>query len=378
MPSINRTCRPTAISSPTAANTERPAEATLGALFTCPAPHGRRTLRSLWIVCLLLLWLATGCTARVQANHLLAYAVTPFTNVRPVVHVGVLAPFEGLYRRSGYSALDAVRAAEAAAPPARTGVIPLALDTSLDPARAAAKIVASTNVRAVVGPLTPQEGMAAAPALDALAWFAPWAVAEEGFVSPQGPHWREALAAAMGEAARTQGAQRLLVGGLPTAWEPLLRAGFGPIPTIHYVGPDAPAAKPQPGDALLWLGAATDGAAAAHAVRTVFPSAPIWLAPWAVDLVFFEHLRAAEAMQAPTPQGIFTILWIGPHYAAWATDHPHMMPSAYLMYEAALEATAIATASPLPAQSPWQWRAVAVGPQGVTTVPDGVNAASLP
>ena len=33
------------------------------------------------------------------------------TNVRPTIKIGVLAPFEGLHRRTGYAALDAVRAA---------------------------------------------------------------------------------------------------------------------------------------------------------------------------------------------------------------------------------------------------------------------------
>ena len=313
------------------------------------------------IVCLLFGLPAAGCVARTQA------LVIPFTSVRPVAHVGVLAPFEGLYRRSGYSALEAVRGAVAAAPPAHTGLIALALDTSRDPARAAAKIAASAHVGAVVGPFTPQEGAAAAPALAAMPWLAPWAVTEAGFVAPQETAWLEALARALGESARAQGARRLLVGGTLPAWEPSLRAGFEPLPTIMLVdGPGGFIA--HPGDALVWLGSPAEGAAATIELRALLPDAPVWLAPWAIDPVFFEHLQPAATAQGAEPPAIYAVVWAGPHDAAWASAHPQGMPSAYLMYEAAVQATALATASTLPAPAAWQWRAVRVGPTGVGDV----------
>ncbi len=152
--------------------------------------------------------------------------------------------------------------------------MPLALDSSLDPVRAAAKIAASTNVRAVVGPLTPQEGAESAPALAGIPWFAPWAVTAEGFVAPQESDWIEPLARALGEAAQAQGAQRLLIGGMPAGWELIVREGFGPLPTIQYdagkvYADDLPAnvqpANVLPGDALLWLGSPAEGATASAA-----------------------------------------------------------------------------------------------------------------
>jgi hypothetical protein len=365
MPSISRICRPTAINSRGQQKSERLVNASPGALCICRACAPARRA-GFWLVGLLLAVLMTGCGARAQTLAI------PFTSVRPVAQVGVLAPFEGLYRRSGYSALESVRGAIAIAPPAHTGIIPLALDTSLDPARAAAKLAASTNMRAVVGPLTPPEGAAAAPALATLHWFAPWAVADEGFVSPQGTRWLEALVTAMGAAAQAQGAQRLLVGGVSTPWEPLLREGFGPLPTIQYVSAHAQPAL-LPGDALIWLGSAADGATAARAVRAAVPDAAIWLAPWAVDPVFFEHLAAAEKAagdkDAAAPvAGIHTILWMGPHYTAWANTHAQLLPPAYLMYEAALQGATAATSAPgsqPEAQAPWTWQAVVVTPQGV-------------
>lgn len=332
---------------------ERPADASPGALCIYRAQRS-----CAWVcgalACLLLSLLATGCAPRVQA------LVTPFTSVRPVAQVGVLAPFEGVYRRSGYAALDAVRAAVTAAPPARTGIIPLALDTSRDAARAAAKIAASTNVAAVVGPLTPQAGAEAAPALASRAWFAPYALTSNGFVPPQDARWMVALVEAVGKAAQAQGAQRILVGGMPPELAPFLREGIGPIPTIQYWSPKASGlgapVEPQPGDALLWLGSAVDGAAATHSVRMALPSLHIWLAPWAVDPVFFEHLAAAGGM--PLASDIYSVMWTGPNYAAWADTHPHVLPTAYLMYEAAVNATAVASAAAGPQSAAAHWQAL--------------------
>ena len=78
------------------------------------------------------------------------------TSVRPTLKVGLLAPFEGLHRRSGYAALAAVRAAVADFPYAEAGVLPLALDDGGQPQgaqRAAQKLLADGRVAAVVGPL---------------------------------------------------------------------------------------------------------------------------------------------------------------------------------------------------------------------------------
>jgi branched-chain amino acid transport system substrate-binding protein len=310
---------------------------------------------------LLLALLMMSCTARAQA------LVVPFTSVRPVAQLGVLAPFEGIERRNGYAALDAVRSAVVAAPPARTGIIPLALDTSLDPARAAAKIAASTNVSAVVGPLTPQAGNLTAPALAEIPWFAPWAVSAQGFVAPQEHGWLEALAVVIGEAAQAQSVQRLLVGGFPSAWEEILREGFGPSATIQFSS--MPTGAAQPGDTLIWFGDGAEGAAASAALRAQTPNAPIWLAPWAVDDVYFEHLHAASG-NAQTLQEIYSVVWAGPHFAEWTEAHPQGMPSAYLMYEAAVQATAVAAdgATLQPAEKAWQPHTVRVGLEGFEVI----------
>ncbi len=59
-----------------------------------------------------------------------------YTNTRPVVKIGLIAPFEGLYRESGYEALAAMRSAIADSPlpsQVRIDILPLALDDSADP-----------------------------------------------------------------------------------------------------------------------------------------------------------------------------------------------------------------------------------------------------
>ncbi len=84
-----------------------------------------------------------------------------------MVKIGLIAPFEGLYRESGYEALAAMRSAIADSPlpsQVRIDILPLALDDSADPqrsGRAAAKMLADPAVAAVVGPLFPGSGSSA-------------------------------------------------------------------------------------------------------------------------------------------------------------------------------------------------------------------------
>src|SRR5688500_13064399 len=86
--------------------------------------------------------------------NLLAFLlVTGCTSIRPIIKIGLIAPFEGLYRQSGYTALDAMRQAMAECTPPGMDVLPLALDDSGDPARAqraAQKLLIDPSVGAIV------------------------------------------------------------------------------------------------------------------------------------------------------------------------------------------------------------------------------------
>ena len=62
----------------------------------------------------------------------LALLLAGCTDVRPVAKIGLIAPFEGLHRRSGYAALAAMRQAIVETPAGATGIIPLALDDAGD------------------------------------------------------------------------------------------------------------------------------------------------------------------------------------------------------------------------------------------------------
>ena len=164
----------------------------------------RVRLQALLRVCLAGLWVAgslAGCT-----------------NVRPTIKIGVLAPFEGLHRRSGYAALEAVRAAIVDFSNGDAGILPLALDDGDQPqqaVRSAQKLLADPRVAAVVGPLSPDLGAAVEPlgSTASIAWYPPYSVA--------GQDWATGLvrtAADLGAEARCTGAcTRRLDAGMAAA-----------------------------------------------------------------------------------------------------------------------------------------------------------------
>src|SRR3954452_18921273 len=99
---------------------------------------------------------SVGASGKVVLAALVLLILCGCTSVRPIVKIGLIAPFEGFYRQSGYDALDAMRQAMAACTPAGVDVLPLALDDSGDPVqskRAAQKLLVDPTVRAIVGPI---------------------------------------------------------------------------------------------------------------------------------------------------------------------------------------------------------------------------------
>ena len=80
------------------------------------------------------------------------YAHPPCCQNRPV------APFEGLYRRSGYAAWGAVRSAIDESPSDAIDLLPVALDGTADAERtrrAIQKLLSDDSVKAIIGPLNP-------------------------------------------------------------------------------------------------------------------------------------------------------------------------------------------------------------------------------
>jgi branched-chain amino acid transport system substrate-binding protein len=280
----------------------------------------------------------------------------------PVVKIGLMAPFEGLYRRSGYEALAALRAALADVPPSDLAVLPLALDDHALPdvaERTAAKLLVDPGVQAVIGPLSPALTARAAPAMSrrSLFWAAPYAVEPDGeFAGPAtADGWANELLVAVAEAAARQGAQRLALAGWTPGWprypahEWERRLGLPALllEDADSGGLDAAAAQVTATDAVIWLGAPDTGAAFLRAVRQTQPDAPFWLVGLqGGDPVFAE--RAGGIRQ------VFWAVWSDGGYHAWSATHAQATPNAYLTYRAAASALAHLTGAPTAVESRWE------------------------
>ena len=273
------------------------------------------------------------------------------TSVRPIVKIGLIAPFEGLYRESGYAALEAMRQAMAECTPAGIDVLPLALDDSGDPMqaqRAAQKLLIDPTVKAVVGPLL----LDAVPAVSSvmthasgIPWLVPALVAPEGgFANPQTSAWLEAQ---VDFVASHSSATRVLLLGLPTAWSLPVNAST-PVLRVNVL--DGALATVGDGDALLWLGRPDVGARWLAALRVENPDTQFWLANQAGLAIFVAQPADLDAIQ--------WLLLTDFKYNLWShSDDSPMQPSdatRYLVYRATCDALAgLAEASSV-TQDIWQ------------------------
>jgi branched-chain amino acid transport system substrate-binding protein len=278
------------------------------------------------------------------------------TPVPPVTKIGLIAPFEGLYRESGYAALAALRSALAECAPSGMAVVPLALDGSVDPARAAQKLLVDPSVRAVIGPLDLSAAAAVAGVLKdrSIPWIAPLLVnPARGFAAWPDGAGLAALAAAVRQA--MQPPARLVVAGLPPA---LATPGLEGAGVLRIDEAGAAQAALQPGDALLWLGSPAEGAALLQQVTARRPDARVWLGPQGGDPVFATHLSALQA--------VHWSIWIDSGYNQWAQSHEPGTPSSYLVYQAACTALAAAAGKASPPAPAWQLQSYRIGPDGVS------------
>lgn len=281
------------------------------------------------------------CARRVCAYglwlFLVAALVSGCTSTRPVVKVGLIAPFEGLYRESGYAALGAMRAAFTECAPPGVNVVPVALDDSADPAkalRAAQKLLVDPAVVAIVGPMTPATTAAVQPVLGAQArpWVAPPAVDPAGgFAAPTSSAWlRELLATAHLD----QPSGRIIIAGLPAT---LASNWVGDGSTIRMEASAELAALEEiltPRDGVLWMGDAAHGAAWLNAQRAGGLAPAFWLGNLVGGDVFAAHLAPQTAADAPVRPPVHWLVWGPSHYNQQLATNAPALPIAELTFAA--------------------------------------------
>ena len=289
---------------------------------------------------------------------LFCFILTSCTSIPPVIKIGLLAPFEGLQRRSGYVALTAMRQAIADSTPANVAIMPLAVDSGADPAaaeRAARKLLQDEAVQAIVGPYTPFLMQSIQPLMTStgLPWLVPFVVTPtNGFVTPDADSdWALPLLTAATEAATTLGSQRLMIAG----WTPVTATAAQTRFALPLVMDTITAI--QATDAVFWLGNAKDGAAYFTALRNRFPAVPFLLAPYADDPIFSEQ----TAISGP----VYVLYWQDDGYGQWRTRYPDQPPVAYLTYRATQIAIAQKLGQPTRANPSWRLARVAVSGDSV-------------
>lgn len=268
--------------------------------------------------------------------------------IRPIYKIGLLAPFEGLYRRNGYEALEAMRAAIAETPQNGFDILPLALDDSIDARRSAEKMIADPTVKAIVGPLTPQSwALTKETVADVnLPWIAPFAIGiDGGFGAPNGDNASTTLfLQTIARTIQKSGRQQLVIGGLPVAID--LQLDWSRLTDLDIKLLDLnveSADKIVSGDAaVLWLGDAAKGAQFANEIWGEFPDIVFWTGTQGADPVFVERLTQ--------PKAYYWAGWSNENYDSWKATHQPSSLAAYHSYLATQSAIA-QLALPTAAQS---------------------------
>ena len=285
---------------------------------------------------------------------LFALILAGCADVRPTAKIGLIAPFEGLYRRTGYEALAAMRAAIAETPSGSVGVLPLALDDGNDPEqaqRAYEKLLASTDVDAIVGPLAPALAAAVADLQTAAAppIIAPFALPglTGSAATADAAAWAVPLVQSVGGHVAARGARALVLAGWTAGWPAYAASQWSDLAGLPVRLSDDPAAVAGD-EAVMWLGAPDSAATYLSTLRARQPDAEFWLGPAGGDPVFAER--------ADTHERIYWVVWTDQDYNAWAAAHTPSTPSAYLVFRATQEAVRRATGQAGATLSPSTWR----------------------
>lgn len=340
-PSISRICRSTAINSPDPA---------LAGRSLTTANRSPRHLPRAWGILFAVITLLGGCS-----------------DVPPIAKVGLLAPFEGLYRESGYGALSALRGAlEHCAPPG-VALVPLALDSGSTPdqaRRAAEKMTLDPTVAVVVGPLDLASAASAAAALDEidLPWIVPALISPAGGYAPRPDTGSVAALVAALLDRQTPPPARLLIAGSPPGLP--LNGPAQPQDGTPVLRIDPPAALlelTQPGDAILWLGTADAGADLYNQLAAAQRALPFWLGPATAGAVFAAHAGGTGE--------VYWLLWQKGEGKREEQGDTSARSAAYteskLFYEAACAALATLETAQPPNRPLWEPRAYRLNGEGI-------------
>lgn len=250
------------------------------------------------------------------------------TSTRPVVKIGLLAPFEGLYRQSGYEALAAMRAALADHQPPNIEVLPLALDTSAGPVqarRAAAKLLRDDSVVAVIGPLLAPQVSAVSGIIagSEVEWHLP--------LAPRPPDEEEALVRALLE--QFDGLH-IVQAGLDDHW-PFLAGDEKSNGEEDSAAVAAEGKHVASMDGVLWLGDAPAGANFLTRLRLYSRTIPFWTTSVGGDRVFSQLLSVHLDREKLGP--VYWALALDgsvteEHYLKWAASHQPGTPTAFAVY----------------------------------------------
>ena len=198
---------------------------------------------------------------------------------RPVRKIGLLAPFEGLHRESGYNALSAMRSAINDHPLAGVEILPLALDTSASPSqarRAAHKLLRDGSVFAVIGPLQASEVSAVTEVM---------ADRNPDWQLPFGPGTHESAQAYIEALMIEIAGRNIALAGMDATWPQLSpnqwSTATGKTVTVAVNVGDAAGA-----DGVLWLGDAPGGATFLGLLREQDNRVPFWTTSIGSDPVF--------------------------------------------------------------------------------------------
>lgn len=282
--------------------------------------------------------LPTVCGTIVRAQSLarvvfcltLVLSLLSCNATRPVVKIGLLAPFEGLHREIGYEALSAMRTALADYPLDNFDALPLALDTSADPTqarRAAVKMLRDKSVAAVIGPLQARQVSSVA-----------------GVIKASGMEWHPLTRPASLETAQTlieatiaqMSGRHIIIAGLDFGWPDISAEEWSSITgkSVRVFNPTTDAAdEVGAADAVLWLGDAAEGASFLGLLRTKNRSVPFWTTEIVGDPVF--HSLLMELLDNTPPGPIYWVVAMvdnADQYQEWAAAHADASPTAYAVY----------------------------------------------